>query len=398
MATATPKRPDLSRFYAGRLDGVTPGDFEFRLLLIRSGVQTRRIDDLVTSFSWGDEGESAKPYLTGELTVNRPDPGDAATMPIGNGHRVRCEVWWNGGWYQLWTMRVYGVPTVDLGSGELSVTLADDLDSVRRGRRRWRYRKTKSRKHGWLPQEVTRDVARKLGLKVGGLAKGRHRVSFSLNGTGFDAIRKAYAHETEKTGIDYWLRSRDGKLDVVPFRRNTVLYVIRDEIVAAMVAGEQRIRPVTVIRATGRTGKGKGSRKVKYTAFDPDVVRRFGRSEEEWDAGRVASVAELKSKAKRRLANKIRVRRTADLTIPGIPFIRRADGMRWITSEAGWHGSSRDSLDRSYVFVTSVRHTVTDVYTTQLSLQQEDPYVKDQAKRDAEKRKRARERRKGRKQ
>lgn len=392
MTLTKHRRPNLAHFYGRTLPSITPGDFDFRFELLRPAVVPMTIDRIVKSCTWTEGNDG--PMLTGVMAVQRPDPGDASSAPIGNGHRVRCSVLWRGEWYVLWTMRVYGMPDVDLPSGELQVTLKDDLDLIRRGRRRWRFRKTRHRKFGWLPQEVAREVARTLGLQLGAVAVGKHRTSFSLTGTGLDAIQKAYAHESEKTGVHYFLRARDGRLEILPLRRNTTLYVIRRQITAALLRGQQAIRPVTVIHAHGRVGKGKAARKVKYTAFRQEILQRFGRSEEEWNAGRVDSHAELVERTKRRLANKIRVRRTGDLTVPMIPFIRRGDGLQWVTSEAGWHGGTEFIRDRSFIFCTFVSHTVSgDLQTTQLTVQQEDPYVADQERRDREARLRARARR-----
>lgn len=382
MATTFAKPRSLAPYYGSAVSEIRPGDFDFRLQLLRIGAAPVFLERTATSFFWEESGDV--PYLTGEVVLQRPDPADAGSMPVGNGHRVRCSVRWAGQWYVLWTMRVWGVPDVDLATGTVTVVLRDDLDLVQRGTRRWRFRKTKAHKFGWFPHEVAREVARSLGLKLGQVARGRFRVpSFSLHGTGLAAIKKAYAHETERTGIDYFLRSRDGVLDVIPMRRNETLYVIGKQVTSAIVRGQQAIRPVTVIRAKGRLGKASGARKVAFTAFVPDVLRRFGRSEEEWDAGRVDSAQELRERAQRRLANKLRVRRTADLTVPGVPFLRRADGVRWRTTEAGWFGSSYLNADRSFVFLTYVRHTVSsDVYKTDITVQQEDPFVKALAAQD----------------
>lgn len=385
-------KPRLAHYYGRELTDFIPGAFEFRLELIRGkGLAALELDTVATSFEWLDEGS----VMTGSMSLQRPDPEDASSLPIANGHRVRCSVRWAGRWYRLWTMRVDGVPDVTLETGAVDVTLKDDLEILRRSKQRWRFRKTKNRKHGWLPHEVAREVAKRTGLVLGSIAKGKYRTSFSMVGSGLDAIKKAYAHEREKSGVMFVLRIRDGRLEVLPVRRNTILYVLEEQITSALVHGEQTRRPVTIIRARGKIGKGKDAKKVKFSAYNGAVVRRFGRTEEEWDAGTVTSLAELKERANRRLANKIRVRRTADLTTPGIPFIRRGDGVRWRTREAGWHGATKTSLDRSFVFVTSARHTVqAGAYTSAFSVQQTDPYVQDKERRDKEARAKARAKRK----
>lgn len=391
-ATARARRPDLRRHYGQPLSDVMPGAFEFRLRLLRTGASPLLLDEVVESFSW----EDADDVLTGSLSLRRPDPEDAESLPIGVGHRVLCEVRWAGSWYRLWQMRVQP-PGVDLPEGTVDVELRDDLVLLDRGRYDWSFRKTKRRKRGWLPQEVTREVARRLNVPIGSIAAGKHRKTrlVKKNASGLAVIREAYGHERQKSGRRFIVRMRDGLLEVLPLRRNEVLYIFREQIESALLTQEQAIRPVTVIVGKGRIGKGSKARKVSVTAESREASRRFGRVEEEKSYGRVASVAELRGKAQRDLAKKLRIRRSARLTLPGVPFVRRGDACRWVTKEAGWHGSSSEIRDRSFVYVRSATHTVAaGEYTMTLDVVQDDPYVKDAERRDREARARARAKRK----
>lgn len=392
--TVPPKRPrpKLGKFYGRALKDITPGRFLFRWELLRPDHPTLDIGSQLVDASWTD----ASSAITGSLTLRRPKPQSAQSLPIANGHMVRLSVRWGGGWYRLWTMRVQRPPSVDLDSGTLSVDLAEDMILADRGTRRWRFRKTKARKHGWYADEVTRAVCRKAGIKFGSCPKGTKRMSISVKGSPLDAIRKAWKEEQEKTNQKYIIRLRDGALEVIPLRRNEILYIFEEQVRSAMVEAQQASKPVTVIHATGRIGKGSEAKKVKFTATDIRLLKRLGRVEEEWKAGRVASRQELKERAQRRLAQKIRVTRTASMTVPGVPFLRRGDGIRWKTKEAGWRGPDRFSRDRSYVFITEITHSVSGsgAYTSDVRLTQKDPYVRDQMRRDEIARKKARERRK----
>lgn len=382
--------PNLEREYGRTLPAVFPGQWDFRLDLLRVGAEPLRIDDVAETFAWEDSGA----VLTGSISLQRPY--GAASLPVGVGHRVRCQVRWKGGWYTLWQMRVQPF-SVDLTSGALDVPLSDDLVQLTRNRRRWSFRKTKRRPRGWYAHEVAREVARRSGVEVGSLARGSHRIGRLVrkNATDLDILRAAYGREREKSGVRFVIRMRDGKLEVLPLRRNQALIVLREQIEEALVELTGHARPVTVIRARGHVGKGSGAKKVTFTAYDGAILRRFGRSEDEKDYGRVDSEADLRARARRDLARRVRIKRTATLTVPGIPFIRRGDLAQWVTTEPGWSGSSTLSRDRSYVYVTSASHAVSAAgYALTLSVVQDDPYLADQKRQDREARERAKARRK----
>lgn len=381
-------RPNLKKFYRGELADIRPGEFEFTLDLLpgRRGTVVN-LDDFVESFEWADE----ESVMTGAVTLRRRDPSKPGQPKIGNGMRVRCRARWPGRqkWYEVWTMRVQ--PTgADVVEGTVDVPLKDDLELIRRNRRRHVFRKTKKRGRGWRADEVARAVARKGRFRLGSVAKGTKRFEkIIVRGSDLDALKAAYEKEREHSGRRFVIRMRNGRVDIIAYRRNRILYVIEEQLEEALTQNEQKLRPVTVVEAKGRIGKGSKSKKVSVRVFRAKVVRRFGRITEEKDFGRVASRAELKRKAQRYLAKKIRIKRTAELTVPGIPFLRRGDGIQWKTNEPGWHGPSPESRDRSFVFLTAVRHSVGSAgdYTTWMSVTQDDPFVKDRERRDKERRK-----------
>ena len=383
------RRPDLRKMYGRELPEVRPGQFRFRLLLIRPAHPTRTtipLDEVVESFDWTDDGS----ILNGNLSLVRPDPEKPESLPIGVGHRVRCQVRWAGGWYTLWDMRC-AAPQIDSGSGTVSVALKDDMALINRTRRDWSFRKTKQRKRGWYAHEIVREVCRREGIRIGALARGKSLQTLKRKRTSaLDVIREAYGHERDKTGVRFIIRLRNGKLEVIPLQRNKTLYVFEEQIERALIEQRAAQRPVTVIEGRGRVN----GKKIKHTEYRPQIVRRFGRVTEEKDYGKVASHAELRQKVRRDLAKKIRVKRTAQLSVPGIPFVRRGDVARWRTFEAGWSGSSLSSRDRSFVYVTSVSHQVSSQgYTMDLSVVQDDPYVADEKRQDREARDRAKKRR-----
>lgn len=393
-ASGRARRPDLSRFYRNKLKDVRPGEFEFRLTVLYGGEHRAVLDRAVQGFNWSEE----ESVLSGEVTLRRPDPDRPQDVLVSTGDRVRCEVQHAGAWYELWVMRA-ARPTVAPVDGTVTVPLKDDLQALRRSRRHWVFRKTKQRKKGWNAREVTLAVCRREGIRVGSIAHADYRLEkIDMKASGLDVLKKAWSHERAKSGKRFFIRFRDGKLEVVTYQRNRILYTLGDAIQEVTLTETQAERPVTVILARGRIGKGKAAKKVRHTEYRRAIVRRFGYVPEEKDYGRVRSVADLRLRARRDLAKKIRVRREGSVSLPGIPFIRRGDGLRVLLREPGWHGETDAIRDRSYVFATGVTHTVAGrgEYRSDISFVQEDPFVKDRARRDREERarkRRARERR-----
>lgn len=389
---AKAKLPNLSRYYKGTLREIEPGAFEFTATLLRGkGKPPVGLDEFLESVTWEDASAS----LTGTLALRR-SPDTPRAIPILGGHRVRLRTRFRGQWYDLWTMRA-AAPDVNL-DGSISVVLADDFQALRRNRRDWSFRKTKRRKRGYYPGEIAKKVAKSEGVRVRRVVRGTHRLTKLVrkDTTALDVLREAYEKEHEKTGIRFILRMINGELEIVKYRRNRVLYVLRDQITGGLLSAEQETHPITVIDAKARVGKGRETKKVERRIFVRSVVRRFGWVAKEKSYGKVSSTAELGKLAKRDLAKEIRPSRTAELTVPGIPFIRRGDGVRWPNKEPGWHGKEVEhSRDRTYVYVRAISHSVdSGGYTSTLTVVQEDPFAKDRERLDEEARKRAEAKRK----
>lgn len=393
-STGRARLPDLGQHYRFRRPPLTPGQFQFQLHLLRGGKKRPvPLTDLVEEFEWRDE----RAVLEGSVTLYRPDPDRPRSLTVRSGHRVRCRVRRGGAWEELWTMRCKA-PTPHPPTGQVIVELADDLDALRRNRRDWRFRKTKRRKRGFYCHEIAREVARREGVKLGRIAKGKHRMPKLVrkDASGLDVLRAAYAYERRRTGRRFVIRMRDGLLEVLPYRRNTMVYVLREAIEDVQLSEEQADHPVTVIEGRARLGKGKDAKKIRHTEFRRAVVRRFGYVHREKNYGRVESRTELRREVRRDLAKAIKVKRRGTIIHPLIPFVRRGDGARWPNREPGWHGESEESRDRSFIFVTAARHRVTATeQISEFDFKQDDPFVADRERREREARRRkARERKK----
>lgn len=383
-ATGRSRRPSLDRFYRYTLPPMVPGDFEFELTLLRPGLPSMGLDRVCESFEWNESSSE----MTGRLTLHRPIVGVPASLPIERAHRVRCRVRWGGSWYELWTMRVQPPETAPEENG-VTVTLRDDMDLLKRTRRDWSYRQTKHRRFGYFPEEMVRLVCKRAGIRVGAIAKGLHRVpSLHLkNATPLDVFRAAYKHEKEKSGRSFVIRLRDGKLEIVPLKRNPAVYVLADQIQMALLTQEPASEtPATVLTGRGRVGSGKDARKVSYTDYDRRVVRRFGYVHHEKNYGRVSSVGELRVKVQRDLAKMLKVNLTANIQHAGIPFIRRGEGAKLDLPLEGFSGS------QAFVYATTATHTVQGgTYQSAWNFTTDDPYVK--LKEQAEREQRAAKRR-----
>lgn len=388
-ATARARRADLSRYYGRKLDPVAPGEFEFELTLLRGkGVAPLNLDSMVEQFEWTDE-ETA---MAGSVQLRRPVPNDRSSLPIGRAHRVRCRVRWAGRWYELWTMRCEPPATdVQPDGVTLTVTLVDDLDLVKRGKRRYLRRTRKRRRHGYFGHAVLREEARKEGIKLGAIAKCKHRMSkIDVTGSFLDLVVKIYEHERKHTGRRFVIRMRNGRLEVVPYRRNRLLYVLAEEIRGAEITQEPKVeQPITVLVGKGRVGKGKAAKKIRHTEYRRDMVRRFGYMRKVKDYGHVLSHGDLRSQVRKDLADQYRVDTKASVSHQGIPFIRQGDGARLLLASEGFVGK------RSYVFCAGGRHQVQGgSYTSQWSFTREDPFAKDRERREKDARARKRKQRK----
>lgn len=382
-AAARSRLPALDSFYRYVLPPITPGEFQFELTLLRPKLPDFALSNFCESFSW----EESSSEMTGSMLLRRSDAGNAATLPIERGHRVRCRVKWMGGWYVLWTMRC-NPPEVQAEQGLVSVELKDDLDLIKRTKRDWSFRATKRRHFGYFPQEIVRTVCKRSGIKMGAIAKGRYRVpAFSLkNASPLDVFKRAYAHEKQKTGRSFVIRLRDGKLEIVPLRRNPILYILSKQIQTALITQEAAAKtPATVLTGRARIGTGKSARKISYTAYDRKVVERFGYVHDTHNYGRVNSRGDLKGRVQHDLANKLKVNRTATVTHEGIPFIRRGDGIKLDLREEGFAGA------QAFVYATTAQHAVSGSdYVSTWTFTADDPFVK--VKAEEEKAQRAQKR------
>lgn len=376
---AKDRKPNLARAYRGpRWHGV-PGAFEFEFTLLRGrGVPVIKLGPTAETIEWVDD-QSA---LHGTMTLRRPVIDDPRSLPVGRGHQVRCRSRAIGGraWSELWTMRVLAVAP-DLTDGSLAIDLLDDLDMLRRNERDWWLRKSKGRPNGWGVHEAAVHVCRREGIPIGHLARGTARITKlrRRDATALDMLRAIYAKEREVSGRRFVIRWVKGKIEIREFEPNRVLLAFEDQLLSALLSRTGSARPFTVIVGRAHVGKGKGAKTVSHTEAHRDVVRRFGRAVSRRHYGRVDSEAELRRKVRRDYARALRVKKSASISAPGVPWIRRGMACELKLPAEGYSG------DDAIVFTTSVTHRVdSSGYVMDVEVNHTDPFVRDQKRREAE--------------
>lgn len=366
-ATAIARAPNLEKFYSRSLPPIHPGDFTFRLDLLRPRQPAMPIDSMVDSLSWTDQTSP----LNGSLTAYRPDPDDPISLPVSRGDLIRCRVTWAQQMYKLWTMRVQPVQ-FELDTANASIPLSDDLVLLDATKLDWYFRKTKAKPHGYTADEITIKVAQRLGVGVGQLAKGTNRMALVRRGaSGLDVLKAAWANEKASTGTGFVIRLRDGKIEVVPIRRNPLLYVLKSEIQTALITqkGGDNV-PVTVLEGRAHIGQGKHAQKISYTEYDRTTVQTLGYVHQQKDYGRVSSHAVLRGLVKQDYAAGLRMNDNIVITHQGIPFIERGDGVEVDLPREGYGGKN------AFVYCTQAIHTVSAAtYTTQWTFDSTDPYL-----------------------
>lgn len=365
-ATAQSRTPNLARFYGQTLPPIHPGEFEFHFDLLRPKLDPFRLRTVDTA-GWDDE----QSVLTGSLTAFRPDPTDPSSLPIGRGDLIRCRTVWGDNTYDLWTMRC-GPPQAETDTGNVSVVLRDDMALLDGTRLDWFFRKTKHRKRGFTADEITIEVCKRLGARVGTMPHATVRQTLHRRGaSGLAVLKAAWSAEKAKTGVGYVIRLRNGAVEIVPIRRNPMLYVLEREIQTALITQKQGSKiPATALEGHGHIGQGKDAKKISFTAYDRDVVHALGYVHRVKQYGRVDSHADLRDQVKRDYAAGIRVNDTISVQHQGIPFIVRGDGVQVKLPAEGYSGK------QSFVYCTRANHVVqAGVYTTNWDFTLVDPFV-----------------------
>lgn len=386
---ATPLHANFHQVYQAKQAPFDLDSQQFRLWLIRPGMNRLRFDDRIESIEWRDEGNQYNlntiPVLRGTIAWRRDDPAVSRhPVEVLDGHQFRCEVKWLGKWEPLWLMRVVAPPEHTVEDGTAKADIADDLILATLSRGTFRYTKNKKRKLGWLYHEIVVDVCKQFQIPIGSLVQGTERIT-DLSPPGqvspLEVIRQAVLKEQDATGrrfIIAWRPHADDRaaggtrfaLNVMHPTRNPLLYTLRAQIRQATSSPLRRANIATSVTATGSSKKAKGKRKkMSATASAVRYVRQFGFIVRNITVSGNPSRDELTKRAKAELAKNIQQTRVlSNFQHYGIAFVRRGDVMKINLPEEGYKG------DAAYMFVVSVTHSLSPTdYTMALDLTWRDP-------------------------
>jgi hypothetical protein len=348
--------------------------FVFRGTL-RRGDQPKRervldIGPLLTSLSWEDTG----PLMNGTAEMMQLD---TERFSIKTGHQLKIEWAKHRGadWAVLWQMRVQTVD--ETSDGTVSLELIDELSWLDKSRDDFQYKKGKgkskhSRRKGWLAHVIARDICRRYGVKVGKLAKGKHRIEnlTEENISPVAAITKAYDLDRAETGRKFIVRMRYGKLEVLTLKRSRYLLLVGPHLIEA--AYSRGIKEDLTTRFRVSTEVKRGHRKQKkievLVRSKRKVMRRFGLIHKPLTLDDpVKTKAQARNRAKRKLGQSQKPVRELSVSMPGVPSVGQGQAIRVKLEDMGLN---------ELVYVTSASHMVSaGEYTMDLEVSFTDPFT-----------------------
>jgi hypothetical protein len=321
-------KPDLTKLYRWDARDLPVLEQEFRLSMKRPGKPWQPIDGIVDSVEW--RYEQGDPVLHGSVTFSHGF--DRKRFIVREGATLKLEVLWFGRWHEVFQM-VMRHPQDSL-SGNLSFDLDEPLYVLQESLDSFHYSRTKhgGHPHGWKCHEIARDIARRYHMRIGKIARGSRWIH-ALSDTDVSPLaelQRAYALEKAATGHRFVIRWAQGAFNVLPMRRNPLLYVLEPLIIDATL-GYADLGDNFATALTSRvTFKGKGRKHHKETiqVYSRAAVNRYGWIHRNFNITNARSVAEAREKARRHL-NKVeaRQRTVTGLTHPGIALIRRGDAL-----------------------------------------------------------------------
>ncbi len=356
--------PNLGNFYGRTLADITPGAYDFTLELLRAGYKPLDLAASTPSLEWTDEGA----VMGASATIRQPDKG---RIWLARGHELRLTAHWDTHQWQVWDMRCKE-PTEEDGL-TLNVEAYDNLQALRRAVLRWSFPRRKgSHPNGWTADEIARFVCRRLGVKVHKLLKGTKKLHTNMVADGLKVITWAYEQEHKGSGAQVIFRMTNGALEVTQIQRNPMLYVFGSQLQSALTSAQQgEAYPVTVIEGYAHQGNGHEQHKLHHVEYNKQIVKQIGYRPAVVRFGRCeGGMPELIQKCKRRLAQDLRLIKTATIVTPGVPFIRRGEGVMLDLPQQGF------SKNKAFVYASAVKNSLSGgAYTTELQVTAIDPFA-----------------------
>lgn len=377
------KRDDIKNYWQKRKAPMVVRDYQWAVLVYRGNIKERkrrsvRIDPMVTGITWDDS-------IIQKVSITLTNPNDAA-LNIIEGHKV--SIFYTAGqskgraWRKLFTLRIESVST-SAANRSMTIEAIDELGWLKRSKDDFSYRKGEGkskdkRPDGWYAHQIARDVAKRYGIQVGSLAKGRHRIKdiTEKKASPLSIIEKAYQKEREETGFKYVIRMRYGKLYVTRLRRSRELLVYGGQALDAQITRSIAEKVATELTVRGKVDGKKETVRVRATK---KIRGRYGYIHDYWTLDDdVESIKALRKRARREMAERQEPKREVSLTVPGTPELQRGDAIRVALKPSGL-------VD--LVYVTGASHSVSSGdYTTDLTLSFDEFYVDEEGEKIREKR------------
>ena len=312
-------------------------------------LSTLTLDGLATTFEWERSGA----VMTGTMSLIDP-PMRRLPGLVAKGDVVRCEVRVRPGaaWRPLWEMAVTKAPRT-IADRTTALELRSRLASAQKTRRHWRYKKGRRKPKGWRAHEVARHAARRAGVKIGKLARGRHHIDSLVDKSAslVEIVTAAYKEEREFTGRRFDVSIARGVLDVVEVRRPRYMLLVGPSLMDAALSENvpQAFASAVVVTSTIKRKGSKKRRKVRAVVVDRARVRRYGYIRRHVEKKGLTTVAQARRYGKSWLARTAHPWRQITLTHAGIPWVQRGDGIRLRLPEELLTGD---------VYLLSARHRV----------------------------------------
>lgn len=381
---------DLRNYWPREVPSLTYGREQFRFTLIRRRrrLPSLRLDGLITHANWQRDGTNR----TAEINLQWSSTTPVAGLVLAN-DEVLCEVdvQGSGRWRPVWLLATLK-PSIDEETGVISMALAGSLRPIVREKQAWKFRRDNRHQRGWTADQITRAVCKELGVEVLEVPKGTHRIAKLIEhkASGVDVIVRAWKQERAATGRQFDVDISTGALRVTEVRTPQHMLLLRDHILSAVVNGAQGAA-VTRIKATATVKPRGAAKSIKLHATVVDRRREaiFGQVTRDMAAPRgVDTLAELRTWARRQLAEAARPSGTVALSVPGMPMLDRGDAVKIRLPLSGV---------QSIAYVTSARHDLSaGSYITQIEVGFRDPVADVRRARVAKMKARERARRRGR--
>jgi hypothetical protein len=277
-------------------------------------------------------------------------------------------------------MRVLA-PNHDLATQARTANLVNDLNRMMQSDDDFVFTAGKAHPGGWRADEVIRFIADAYQFDVSycPVMSARIKNWHLTDQKPLDVIHSALLRERHTTGRKYTISlDAEKRIHVTPLRRPKKLYELGPALLAAVASGEHDPRFATAVTVRADLPDSvvydkKGHRKVTHSKIASDVqsdagVDLYGYIHRNLYSPDANNDTDAEKEGKLFLHAIAKVKRSFQVTLPGMPFIRRLDAIKAVFP--------KDGISQ-IVYVQDARHALSgsNGYTTTATLDFDDPFV-----------------------